>query len=150
MEAKALIDKANGYVKASDWINANSMVDQINSALNNAETKIKALEGGSVNVINFADSQTYLMAGGAIAVIAIGAVVVWMTKKTGRPLPSIRIPFGKNKSQFSPQPSDRSPAKAAVPKGGPGALSKLKEKLKGLSIRRKGSAEYNYHYQPSK
>jgi hypothetical protein len=145
-EAKALIDKASNYAKAGDWVSANALLTQIQSALNSAETKISALSNSSgLSIINLGGQSTYLMAGGAIVVIAIGAVVVWMSK-TGKPLPGIKSLPGF-KPPYGKAPS---PKPAYVSKDRPSILSKIKEKLKSLSIRRKGSAQYSYHYEPEK
>jgi hypothetical protein len=138
-EAKALIDRANGYAKAGDWLSANSLLTQIQSALNNAETKINALSGTSI-IGGTSDVSTYLMAGIGIVLVAIGAAAVWMIK-TGRKLPVIRLPSGGSLNRFGAPSAGSGKGKVS------GALGRIKERLKGIRMKKKSSAHYSYHYQ---
>jgi len=142
VDAKKLIDQANNYTAAGDWVNANALLTQIQSALNNAETKMSALEGTSVIGNIDLGQNVYLLVGVGAVAIAIAAVVLWMTK-TGKQLPFSMPSFGKAGAKpvaKAPQPS----VQAKPPtKGGASLINSLKEKLKS-----KKSSRYTYHYQP--
>ncbi|MEM5814380.1 MAG: hypothetical protein QXD77_01025 [Candidatus Aenigmatarchaeota archaeon] len=139
-EAKTLIEQANGYAATGDWFSVNSMLPQIQSALNNAETKMNALTGTSV-IGGPSDIPTYLMAGAGIALMTAGAAAIWMIK-TGRKLPTLKVPLGKGGPGAS----------FSARKAGKGkfsdAFGRIKEKLGSVRTKKKSTSHYSYHYQP--
>jgi hypothetical protein len=132
-EVKALIDQANGYAAAGDWLSVSNLITQVQSALNNAQTKISVLNNGGISIIGGTSGvNTYLIAGGAVVIVAIGAVLIWM-KRTG-----VGISLKASK-----------PAAPVLKQDGQGRMVGLKEKVKNL-FKRKGTQRYMYHYQPGK